>query len=86
MIIQFNIPNQKLQRIADVLPSFGYTFDPNLGTTDAQQKEVFLKHMTINWWKGLVANTEKQQFIQADLQALLEKEQTYQEPDFTDIV
>ncbi len=65
MIISFDVPNPKLTRIGDALPMVGYVFDPELGTTDTQQKIAFLKVKTIQYWTSMVHDCEKRQALQA---------------------
>jgi hypothetical protein len=57
--ITFNIPNSKAQRLSDALVSEGYVFNPDLGTTDAQQRKKFVERMTVDFWKGIVFNYER---------------------------
>lgn len=58
MIISFDIPNEKLTRVGDILHVHGYIFDSNLGTTDSQQKVAYLKALTIKHWKNLLEQGE----------------------------
>lgn len=80
--ITFNIPNAKLTRLGNVLYRYGYVFDANAGTTDNQQKEAFLKQLTISKWRELTAEGEKaiaeEQYANSILGALTDV-------DFSDI-
>lgn len=58
MILDFNIPNAKATRLGDAMPKYGYVFDPQLGTTDAQQKIAFVKKKTIEYWREMTNNAE----------------------------
>ena len=58
MIISFDIPNPKATRLSAALDRQGYVFDPELGTTDNQQREAFIKRKTIDFWRGWVEVSE----------------------------
>jgi len=65
MILSFDIPNAKATRLGDAMPLIGYVFNPELGTTDSQQKIAFLKAKTIAYWFEIVKNYETQVARQA---------------------
>lgn len=66
IILQFEIPIVKAQRIDDSLPFYGYVFDPNLGTTNRQQKEEFVRRRTIDMWNADLFNYERSVAIAAE--------------------
>jgi hypothetical protein len=59
MIFTFDIPNAKLLRISNALPSVGYVFNPSSGLTDVQQRYAFFRTLTIQQWQSLVFNYER---------------------------
>jgi hypothetical protein len=76
MIIQFDIPNDYLTRLGNQLHKYGYVFDAQAGTTDAQQKQQFLKKRTISLWKELTVNGENADATNAAKAALVEFNET----------
>lgn len=78
MIISFDIPNPKLTRLGNVLHRFGYVFDPNAGTTDLEQKEAFLKTLTITYWRNLLAKGEYDEALDTTVAGL-------PDPDLSDV-
>jgi hypothetical protein len=78
MIISFDIPNAKLTRILTSLEFKGYGFNPDLGTTDQQQRIAFFKSMTVDFWKETT--------YQSELYTAVRNAQTATtSPDLTDI-
>lgn len=59
-ILTFNIPNNKAKRLSDSLASVGYVYDPTSQLTDNQQRQKFVEKLTIDYWKGIVFNYERQ--------------------------
>lgn len=59
MIISFDIPTDKATRLGNAMPLVGYVFNPELGTTDVQQKLAFIKRKTIAYWREIVNNYEE---------------------------
>jgi hypothetical protein len=76
--ITFDIPNDKVTRISNALPRHGYVFNPELGTTDAQQRLAFLKAYTIKFWVDLTHDAEKREAIET-------AQANTPPPDLTDI-
>ena len=59
----FTIPNATVTRISNALDKTGYIFNPNLGTTDSQQRLAYFKNYAIALWQADVFNFERQQAI-----------------------
>ena len=62
----FTIPPDKLTRIGNAIVTEGYVFNPALGTTDSQQKIAFTKKITMDYWRSIVFNFERQEAIKLE--------------------